>query len=186
MPVLSKLVGLKDLLSPVKDIVKTFVKDPADVADAQSKILEIENRLASDILFYESTVVESQRDAIVAEAKSESWLTRNWRPIVMIWGMLLVTLVKLMDAGVFGRNIDTSLDPDFVRQMMALVTLGVGGYVVGRSGEKIVKEFRNTKAPTAMTAHSQIKRGKSEVKQAIRLRKAGFDDEQIEEILGVD
>ena len=80
--------------------------------------------------------LQAKRDIIVAEAQSESWLARNWRPIVML--MFAFTTV----AYAFGI---VKVDSEYVGHFFTLLTVGLGGHVIGRSGEKIVKTWRRTK-----------------------------------------
>jgi hypothetical protein len=71
----------------------------------------------------------AQRDVIVAEAKSESWLTRNWRPLVVIDFTLLVTAYWM---GWTTVNLTESV----VLSLLEIVQYALSGYVVGRSVEK--------------------------------------------------
>ena len=61
------------------------------------------------------------------EAKSESWIARNWRPITML---TFVGIVVLNSLGII------TLETNFAEDFMLLVQIGLGGYVVGRSAEK--------------------------------------------------
>ena len=106
------------------DAVAAAIKsDP----QAAVKIREIEAQL-------EQTRLEVRGQAVQAEASGESWLQRNWRPLTMVWFSFLVgaywfgyTPEKLSDAAVLS--------------LFGLIKLGLGGYVIGRSAEKITKEI---------------------------------------------
>ena len=73
-----------------------------------------------------------QTEIIVSEAKG-NWLQRSWRPILMLAFGFIVIYVKFL-APLFGFTIPP-LEDDFWN----LLQLGIGGYVVGRSAEKIAK-----------------------------------------------
>ena len=88
-----------------------------------------------------SKLREAQRDIIVAEAKGESWLQRNWRPLLMLWFAGLVGAYWLGFAA-------PNLPQDAVDGLLDIVYIGVGGYVIGRSAEKIVR----TAAPAVKDA----------------------------------
>jgi len=75
---------------------------------------------------------------ITAEAQGESWLQRNWRPTVML------TLTGLVVAHWLGWTAP-NLPEDQVLMLLDIVKIGLGGYVVGRSAEKVVREYK--KAP---------------------------------------
>lgn len=77
-----------------------------------------------------------QRDVIVAEANGHSWLQRNWRPIVMLSFVFLIGVIVWTGGYVNGRQ----LDHDFVMEILSIVKVGLGGYVIGRSAEKIAPQ----------------------------------------------
>lgn len=79
------------------------------------------------------------------EAKSQSWLTTTWRPLLMMVVISIIAvnyLVLPIIAIVYPEVMDNVLElPD---QLWDLLTLGVSGYVVGRSGEKMVEKWSNS------------------------------------------
>ena len=72
---------------------------------------------------------------ILAEANGESWLQRSWRPLMMLW------FAGLVGAHWLGLTPD-NLSQDTVNHLLNIVQVGIGGYVLGRSGEKIVREYK--------------------------------------------
>ena len=81
-----------------------------------------------------SSELEASAKIVLAEAQG-SWLQRNWRPLLM------VTFTGLIVAHWFGLtapNIPESVQ----NSLLNIVMVGVGGYVVGRSGEKIADKFK--------------------------------------------
>lgn len=71
-----------------------------------------------------------QAGVITAEA-SGNWLQRSWRPLLMLAFGFVVVYSKFV-APAFGLP-NTVLEPDF----WSLLELGIGGYVIGRSVEKV-------------------------------------------------
>ena len=86
-------------------------------------------RIEADL---EATLIQGRAQVVTAEAQGEGWLQRNWRPLTMMW---FAGLVGAHWLGMTPEN----LDPAAVSQLMDIVQLGIGGYVIGRSAEKIVK-----------------------------------------------
>lgn len=88
--------------------------------------------------------VESASKVVVAEAQSSNWMAANWRPCLMFLFMALLAnqyfLVPLLAA--IGLHIAIPALPD---QAWNLLEIGVGGYVVGRSGEKMTKSYAQAK-----------------------------------------
>lgn len=74
-------------------------------------------------------------DIIKAEAQGESWLQRNWRPILML---TFAGLIVLRWLGISAPNIDAALE----MKLFEIVQLGLGGYVIGRSAEKIAATWK--------------------------------------------
>ncbi len=91
---------------------------------------------------YDKTLADARASVILAEANSQSWLARNWRPIVMLtFGGLIVAI------STGATNVeDLAAVPE---QLWRLLQIGIGGYIVGRSAEKIVPQVFNKKDETA-------------------------------------
>tara|TARA_R110001632_G_scaffold65040_1_gene154420 strand:- start:2124 stop:2519 length:396 start_codon:yes stop_codon:yes gene_type:complete len=79
-----------------------------------------------------------QSEVIVAEAKG-NWLQRSWRPILMLAFGFIVIYVKFI-APLFSLPI-----PPLENEFWNLLQIGIGGYVIGRTGEKMIKEYATTK-----------------------------------------
>ena len=111
----------------VLDIVDDVVEDKDE---ANRLKFEIQRQLIEN----KATELESAAKIVLAEAQG-SWLQRNWRPLLM------VTFAGLVVAHWFGF---TAPDiPESVQNsLLNIVMVGVGGYVVGRSGEKIADKFK--------------------------------------------
>lgn len=74
-------------------------------------------------------------EIIRAEAGGESWLQRNWRPILMLTFAALIVARWL---GLSAPNLDAALE----MKLFEIVQLGLGGYVIGRSAEKIAATWK--------------------------------------------
>lgn len=75
-----------------------------------------------------------QTEIILAEANG-NWLQRSWRPILMLSFGFIVIYVKFI-APLFSLPI-----PPLEDEFWNLLQLGIGGYVVGRSVEKVAKNI---------------------------------------------
>lgn len=105
----------------------------------KSQMFMAQGELLNRVFEYESKIIEMQSNVIIAEAKGESWLQRSWRPIVMLF---LMALVGAYWFGFVGEN----LTEESVKLGFNLVQIGLGGYVVGRSAEKVAKAINFNKA----------------------------------------
>lgn len=82
--------------------------------------------------------MEAKSKVIVAEAQGDSWMQRNWRPCLMFLFMFILAFNFILApiAGMLGLIIKTLPIPN---DMWFLLSIGVGGYIGGRSAEKISK-----------------------------------------------
>lgn len=102
-------------------VAQAVQQDPA----AALKLRKIEADL-------EATLIEGRAQVVTAEAQSESWLARSWRPLTMLIFVGLIALHWL------GLTSDTLTEGEVVL-VLEIVKVGLGGYVIGRSAEKITK-----------------------------------------------
>ena len=123
---------VKGLFEPARALISEAItdKDKALEVAATLKLAEIETE--RKLLDYETQLTTARAGVIETEAKGESWLQRNWRPLTML------TFVGLVVARWTGLTVDVG-EPIEI-QLMELIKIGLGGYVVGRSAEKIVPQ----------------------------------------------
>lgn len=120
------------LFQPVADLVDNLHTSEEERLTIKAKVFELQTQTATEIMAYEHQLLESQSKVIMAEAQGQSWLQRNWRPITMLTFLLLV----VCDA--FGLLAFRLADDAWT-----LLQIGLGGYVVGRSVEKIAPQFKD-------------------------------------------
>jgi len=130
--ILSFLNPLKGAFDTVASIVDTLGGSSEEKLAAKGKIREIERGLAGDVLKYESTLAEERASVIRAEVTSQSFMTRNWRPMIMLlFGYIIMH--NYVIAQIFGVPYLEITD-----QMWGLLKLGIGGYIAGRTTEKVL------------------------------------------------
>lgn len=128
---------LTDALKPVADVIDELHTSDDEKLAAKTKLLAIQTDFAAKALDYEAKLASEQGSTIRAEATGHSWMQRNWRPMIMLmFGYIvahnyIVVPVVLMFGG---HAVVLDLPPD----LWGLLKIGIGGYVVGRSAEKIV------------------------------------------------
>ena len=103
--------------------------------------MELKNKLQMAALQGELVSMETARDIIVAEAKGESPLQRNWRPITMMVFVAIIAnnYILVPYAAAFGFPVPAlEIPPD----MWGLLTVGIGGYIASRGVEKGLKTWK--------------------------------------------
>lgn len=93
---------------------------------------------AGVVLDYQARLFEAQASIINAEAKSEHGITAMWRPILML-SFGFIVLWNMAIGPMFGMKPLDAQAANLTPELWSLLKLGIGGYVIGRSGEKIVK-----------------------------------------------
>ena len=84
----------------------------------------------------ELSKLQTSAGIVTAEAKSEHWLAANWRPVTMLTFVFIIANNYILYpylALFFEEAPKLEIPPD----MWALLKIGLGGYVVGRSAEKV-------------------------------------------------
>ena len=80
---------------------------------------------------------------ILAEASSGSWLTNSWRPALM-WICIIVIFNNYILMPFVNVIFGTTLYLDIPDPMWNLLTIGVGGYIAGRSAEKVATNWKKS------------------------------------------
>tara|TARA_S200002703_G_scaffold33800_3_gene29220 strand:- start:10495 stop:10881 length:387 start_codon:yes stop_codon:yes gene_type:complete len=125
------------LLGAVAPMVKTLFKTIDKTIDNKAEAEKIKQNIQQQLLSGQLKELEAQASIITAEAKG-GWLQRNWRPLLML------TFAGLVVAHWFGftaPNIPESVQ----NSLLNIVLVGMGGYIVGRSGEKIMDKYKEKK-----------------------------------------
>ena len=134
-PLLAPILGsLVERIFPDKDKQNEVKLELAKVAAAA----EVEQAKT------EAVTNQSKASVIVAEAQSEGWAARNWRPHLM-YAIMVMMLYNWMVAGILRSiGLDITIIP-IPNDMWTLLQIGVGGYIVGKSGENMMSTYATNK-----------------------------------------
>lgn len=120
-----------DIIKSVGGVIDNLFTSDEERIKAKNKVFEI-------LKEKELELRKMQTEIIVTEAKG-NWLQRSWRPILML-GFGFIVMYNKFFAPAFGLP-NAELENEFWN----LLQLGVGGYVIGRSAEKIAKDVIKSK-----------------------------------------
>lgn len=128
-------VTISSLIGVGKSLISRIWPDPNEQAEQLHKLSELEQK--SDLAELQAfvQVLQGRMAIIQTEARSEHWITANWRPITML------TFVALIVLRMFGLTDESITDAEYIK-LWELVQLGLGGYVVSRGGEKMIKSWK--------------------------------------------
>ena len=106
---------------------------------------KLKAQLNTELLKSSTEQLKAAASIVEAEAIA-GWFSASWRPLLMyvlifilVWNYIIGPVIKLM----IGTVITFELPGD----VWTLLQIGLGGYVVGRSGESIARSLAN-KQPT--------------------------------------
>jgi len=106
--------AIKGAVEGVGNVVDKFVQSPDEKAKLKAELeKEISQRWGADMT-------------------SDSWLSKNVRPLVLIWAMVNFTLLMWLDGNVGEFSVSESWIPMFSNIMITII----GGYFVVRSIDK--------------------------------------------------
>ncbi len=109
--------------------------------DLRTAITGIDPAVKGQIELIIARLTELQASVVIAEMNSGAWLAQNWRPITMLTFVAIIANNYILYpylALFWSKAPVLQIPPD----MWSLLKIGLGGYVVGRSGEKIAKAIK--------------------------------------------
>ena len=115
-------------------VIDRIIPDPAAAAEAKLKMYALEQ--SGDLAELAGAI-----KIITAEANSSHWIVAAWRPITMLTFVFIIANNYIIwpYLSLFWDNAPKlDVPPD----LWQLIKIGLGGYVVGRSGEKMAKAFK--------------------------------------------
>ena len=121
---------LTNLISPVTNLIDEIHTSEEEKMRLQAEMLKLQTEITGKVMEYEKQLLDAQSKIVLAEAGGESWLQRNWRPMMMIWFAILLGMFWF---GITPPNINQPI----IDHLFTLLEIGIGGYIMGRSLEKV-------------------------------------------------
>lgn len=124
MSIVSDVVS--GVLAPISAVIDHLTVSGDDKVKLQLAQLQAGLAAQTACQNYEQQLLTGQQQVIAAEAASGNWLASSWRPITML------TFLALVVCDSFGW-----LHSPLAPQAWTLLQIGIGGYTIGRSVEKL-------------------------------------------------
>ena len=128
------------IFKPAADLIDELHVSEEEKLHAKAKLLQIEKDTINKAMDLEGKVVDASKDIILAEA-SGKWYQRAWRPALM-WACILIIVNNFIFAPYLLAIFEWAVVLEIPSQLWGLLTVGVGGFIMGRSGEKIVSKWK--------------------------------------------
>lgn len=117
---------LDAILGLIKPVIGSLFPNPEDKLKAE----ELQNQITLALMNNQAALDQAAASNVKAEIASSSWLARNWRPIMMMTFLILIVFRW------FGWNAPAMSPAEYI-EAWGLLKLGMGGYIGGRTIEKV-------------------------------------------------
>ena len=130
MSILSKVfsAGAGELINKVGGVIDNLHTSAEEKAAAEKQIKDM-------ILGYEAEMQKQVTERWKLDMNSDSWLSKNIRPLVLIFLVICTMLLIFIDAGKINFNVKDS----YVDLLQLVLITVIGAYFGGRSFEKSKK-----------------------------------------------
>ena len=130
MSILSKVfsAGAGELINKVGGVIDNLHTSAEEKAAAEKLIIDM-------ILGYEAEMQKQVTERWKLDMNSDSWLSKNIRPLVLIFLVICTMLLIFIDAGKINFNVKDS----YVDLLQLVLITVIGAYFGGRSLEKVKK-----------------------------------------------
>jgi len=120
--------GAAELVKGVGGVIDSLHTSEEEKLEAEQKIKKI-------IANYEIEMEKNITNRWQADLKSDSWLSKNVRPLVMVFLIVCTMLLIFIDAGALNFEVKSS----WVDLLQLVLITVIGAYFGGRSLEKVKK-----------------------------------------------
>ena len=120
--------GAAELVKGVGGVIDNLHTSKEEKLEAERKIKEI-------IANHEAAMEKNITSRWEADLKSDSWLSKNVRPLVLIFLIVCTMLLIFIDAGALNFEVKSS----WVDLLQLVLITVIGAYFGGRSLEKVKK-----------------------------------------------
>jgi len=120
--------GAKDLVEGVGGVLDNLTTTKEEKLEAERKIKDM-------IMGYEAEMQKQVTERWRVDMQSDSWLSKNIRPLVLIFLCVSTVLLIFIDAGVISFEVKAS----WVDLLQLVLITVIGAYFGGRSLEKVKK-----------------------------------------------
>ena len=120
--------GAADLIKGVGGVIDNLHTSAEEKLEAERKIKEL-------VANYEVEMEKNITARWEADLKSDSWLSKNVRPMTLIFLIVCTMLLIFIDAGALKFNVKDS----YIDLLQLVLITVIGAYFGGRSLEKVKK-----------------------------------------------
>lgn len=136
------LLGATSMINPHLASVLEGVTSPQDaIAEITKSSISPDDKIKLQQIIYDQQNKEIQAisDRWKADSIADSWLSKNVRPLVLVWCIIIFSLAGILDSvDSIGFHINETWNDTFEKVMMAVIL----AYFGGRTAEKSTNLFK--------------------------------------------
>ena len=137
------MIPMLSAIAPLAKILFSTIEKAVPDKDLQERL---KAQLNEQLLKSSTEELKAAASIVEAEAKA-GWFTASWRPLLM-YVLIFVLVFNYIFAPIIKMFTDLVIGFDLPGDVWTLLQIGLGGYVVGRSGESIAKSLANRSTTT--------------------------------------
>lgn len=122
------------LIKDVSEAIEPFIPTVEKKAEAKAKILDI-------VQEYDSMIQEQVSARHERDMNSDSWLSKNIRPMCLIFLIVVVSIFAITDGNIGGFTVDS----DYIALYKSLLIMTFSFYYGSRGAEKIIQTINKKK-----------------------------------------
>jgi hypothetical protein len=132
------MLPMLNAIAPIAKILFNTIDKAVEDKDLNAKL---KANLQTQLLQSNTEELKAAAKIVEAEAKA-GWFASSWRPLLMyvlifvlVFNYIFAPIIKMITGAVIGFELPGDV--------WTLLQIGLGGYVVGRSGESIARTLAN-------------------------------------------
>jgi hypothetical protein len=171
------MIGISSIIAgiakPFADVISKFVTRKEDLILAEAEIKKIQNDLEKKIIDNQTNLLNTQKELMLSEFNGTA-LQRNWRPVLM-WVIVCIIgnnylIAPIVNNAAAAFNVVLLPILELPNHLFNLMTISLGGYVVGRSAEKIIPQYVQAKSNSVITEQSKVESYQTKLDMDDRLK----------------
>ena len=127
---------ISGIFKPFVDLVDNVHTSSEEKLQLKNELTKLTNEVNIKLIELEGKLIEAQAKVLTAEVQGASWLQQNWRPLTMVAFVMLIITTWL---GFSAPGLTEAMN----LKLLDIVQLGLGGYVIGRSVEKVADSLKD-------------------------------------------
>ena len=129
-----------DLIDAGVNLIRSYFPPgmtPEEKADAEAKLLQLKQNSVQMQLNYDQNMEQQRTDRLKADMTSDSWLSKNVRPLVLIY--LMAAWTVFAGFSLYNHEVNAA----YVDMLKQMLMAAFGFYFVSRGVEKITSIIAN-------------------------------------------